>query len=122
MIERCRTLATVRIDVLEDDWQKSGFAFDLIFASLVLQHIEPEICHRTSQTSRQMAPDVYLLTRLDNDFGPNVLDLVARLGLFEAGDCIHVDHDPVTNQLRVLGRGSFDGSVSSPAVDTARSC
>jgi hypothetical protein len=53
-------------------------------------------------------PRLYLLTRLDNDFGSNVLDLVARLGLFEAGDCVNVDHDKATNQLRVLGRGSLD--------------
>jgi len=109
MIERCRSLATESVDVLEDDWQQvRASRFDLIFASLVLQHIEPDICSSYLADFAQMAPRVYLLTRLDNDFGPNVLDLVARLGLFEAGDCIHVDHDPVTNQLRVLGRGSFD--------------
>ncbi len=107
MIERCRSLATERVDVLEDDWQQVRTSrFDLIFASLVLQHIEPEICSSYLTDFAQMAPRVYLLTRLDNDFGPNVLDLVARAGVFEAGDCIHVDHDPVTNQLRALGRGS----------------
>jgi SAM-dependent methyltransferase len=109
MIDRCRTLATERIDVLEDNWLQARVSrFDLIFASLVLQHIEPAICGSYLADFARMAPRVYLLTRLDNDSGPNVLDLVARLGLFEAGDCIHVDHDPVSNQLRVLGRGSID--------------
>ena len=109
MIERCRSLATERVDVLADDWQQvRASRFDLIFASLVLQHIEPAICSSYLTDFAQMAPRVYLLTRLDNDFGPNVLDLVARVGQFEASECIHVDHDPVTNQLRVLGRGSFD--------------
>jgi SAM-dependent methyltransferase len=108
MIERCMSLATEHVDVLEDDWQHvRASRFDLIFASLVLQHIEPDICSAYLADFAQMAPRVYLLTRLNNDFGPNVLDLVGRPGLFESGDCIHVDHDPVTNQLRVLGRGSF---------------
>ena len=94
MIERCRSLATEHVDVLEDDWQHvRASRFDLIFASLVLQHIEPDICSAYLADFAQMVPRVYLLTRLNNDFGPN---------------CIHVDHDPVTNQLRVLGRGSFD--------------
>jgi hypothetical protein len=56
----------------------------------------------------RMSPAVYLLTRMNNDFGPNVLDLVARTGLFAAGECELVDHDPDTNQLRVLGHRPFD--------------
>lgn len=109
MIERCRALATERVDALEDEWQQvRASRFDLVFASLVLPHIEPAICSSYLTDFAQMTPCVYLLTRLDNDFGPNVLDLIARLGLFEAVDCIHVDHDPVSNQLRLLGRGSLD--------------
>ena len=34
-----------------------------------------------------MAPAVYLLTHADNDFGQNVLSLIAQTGMFEAGDC-----------------------------------
>jgi SAM-dependent methyltransferase len=109
MIERCRALATQPVDRLDDDWPRLRAArFDLIFASLVLQHIEPDVCRSYLTDFAHMAPRVYLLTRLDNDFGPNVLDLVARVNVFDAGDCTYVDHDPATNQLRVLRRGSFD--------------
>jgi len=111
MIERCRTLAGNSVNVLTSDWHSlREERFDLIFAALVLQHIEPQTVQSYLEDFARMAPAVYLLTRLDNDFGPNVLDLVARAGTFAAGECVLVDHDPGTNQLRVLGRSGFDAA------------
>ena len=109
MIERCRTVAGDAVEALSADWNDlRENRFDLIFAALVLQHIEPEACQLYLTHFLRMAPAVYLLTRADNDFGPNVLDLIARTGMFEAAECVQVDHDPDTNQLRVLGRSPFD--------------
>ena len=108
MIARCRALATHAVDRLEDDWSAvRAQRFDVVYASLVLQHIETDPCRGLLHDFARMAPVVYLLTRTDGDFGQNVLDLVAGCGAYETGDCIEVDHDPVTNQLRVLSRTSF---------------
>lgn len=42
MIARCRELAPVPADALSDDWPSlCEQRFDLVFASLVVQHIEP---------------------------------------------------------------------------------
>jgi len=109
MIERYRTMAGGGADVLSDDW--NGLRenrFDLIFAALVLQHIETEACRSYLMDFLRMAPAVYLLTRADNDFGENVFDIIAQTDMFEAGDCVEVDHDPDTSQLRVLGCSPFD--------------
>jgi hypothetical protein len=109
MIERCRTLATESIDLLSSDWSDvRSRRFDLIVAALVLQHIEPAACTAYLTDFARMAPRVYLLTRVRNDFGPNVLDLVAGTGLFEADECVQVDHDPRTHQLQILGRARFE--------------
>ena len=65
-----------------------------------------------------MAPVTYLLTRDTSDFdNVKVLDLVAESGVFDAGECTVVDHDPDTHQLRVLGRMPFDEArrASEPA-------
>jgi len=109
MIERCWSLAPVRADVLSDRWEdvRAGH-FDLVFAALVLQHIEPVQCRSYLEGFARMAPAVYLLTRAGSDFGGNVLDLIGETTLFDPGDCIEVDHDPATNQLRVLGRRTFE--------------
>lgn len=109
MIERCRTLAAEPIDLLSADWlEVRTHRFDLVFAALVLQHVEPVACLSYMRDFGQMASHVYLLTRLHNDFGPNVLDLVAESGAFEVEDCVEVDHDSETHQLRRLGRRSFN--------------
>jgi hypothetical protein len=47
-----------------------------------------------------MAPYVYLLTRTDSDFDTLVLESVSDTGLYDAGECVEVDHDPATHQLR----------------------
>jgi SAM-dependent methyltransferase len=109
MIERCWTLSPVRPDVLLDRWEDAkAQQFDLVFAALVLQHIEPAQCRSYLEDFARMAPSVYVLTRAASDFGGTVLDQIAGTELFETGDCIEVDHDPETNQLRVLGRRAFD--------------
>jgi SAM-dependent methyltransferase len=109
MVARCRALATEQVDRLADAWLSLRTErFDLIFASLVLQHVDPEACRGYLADFARMAPVVYLLTRTDSDFGVNVLDLVADSGAFDVGPCVHVDHNPDTHQLRVLGRATFD--------------
>jgi SAM-dependent methyltransferase len=112
MIEQCRALATERADALEDDWaavRRRGVdsGFDLIVAVLVLQHIEPAVCRAYLEDFARMSPAVYLLSRADSDFGTNVFAEVAATGYYDAGECVEVDHDPRTHQLRVLGRHSF---------------
>jgi SAM-dependent methyltransferase len=118
MIERCRTLAAEPADALVDDWTTLRTErFDLIVSVLVLQHIEPATCSDYLRDFARMAPAIYLLSRADNDFGSNVFATIASTGLFDVpGDSVEVEHDPVTNQLRVLGRRSF-GEICAP--DTA---
>jgi SAM-dependent methyltransferase len=109
MIERCRTLATRPVACLTSDWPTVlTRRFDLIVATLVLQHVETAACRAYLEDFARLAPVSYVLTRVRSDFGVNVLQLVADTGLFDAGDCVEVEHDPVTNQLRVLGREAFD--------------
>ena len=109
MIERCRALATEPVDLLLDDWHEvRSRRFDLIVAALVRQHIEPQMSRAYLADFARMAPETYLLTRTDDDFGTRVLDLVAETGLFTAGECVQVEHDSQTNQLRILGRKPFD--------------
>ena len=109
MIARCRALAAHRVDRLEADWSILRHEpFDVVYASLVLQHVEPDTCRAYLADFVRMTPLVYLLTRTDSDFGVNVLDLVADANAFDAGICVEVDHDPETHQLRVLGQRPFD--------------
>jgi SAM-dependent methyltransferase len=111
MIEQCRRLADEEVDLLSSDWDRiRTHRFDLIFASLVLQHIEPEPLRTFLDGFARMAPETYLLTRTRTDFNENLLDVVAGTGLFDAGECVEVDHDPITHQLRVLGRTPFDAA------------
>ena len=103
MIARCRTLATQPVDRLEDDWARlREERFDLIFVSLVLQHIENDACLSYLHDFARMAPLVDLCTRTDGDYGRNVLDLVAETGAYDCGPCTEVVHDPGSNQLRVV--------------------
>jgi SAM-dependent methyltransferase len=109
MIERCRTAASEPIDLLTSDWHcLKAMSFDLIVASLVLQHVEPSPVREFLDDFARMAPAVYLLTRIRTDFDENILDIVAQTGRYDADECVEVDHDPVTHQLRVLGRMPFD--------------
>jgi SAM-dependent methyltransferase len=108
MIGQCRTLATESVDLLTSDWEDvSRRRFDLVFASLVLQHIETDACLSYLRDFAHMAPAIYVLTRLQSDFGANVFGLVAETGLFEPMDSAEVEHDPETHELRQVGRRSF---------------
>lgn len=114
MIERCRTLSPVGVDVLSADWDAMrGQRFDLVFASLVLQHLETEAAQERLADFARMAPASYVITRRDGDFGADMLRLIAASGLVVEGDCVEVDHDPVTHQLRALGRGPLDETIAS---------
>src|SRR5262249_52127911 len=73
----------------------------------VLQHIEPDLCRAYLGDFARMAPTIYLLTRSRSDFDVNTCSLI-ELDLFEAGECVEVDHDSETHQLRVLRRGAVD--------------
>jgi SAM-dependent methyltransferase len=109
MIARCRTLATQPVDRLEDDWARlREERFDLIFVSLVLQHIENDACVSYLHDFARMAPLVDLCTRTDGDYGRNVLDLVAETGAYDCGPCIEVAHDPGANELRVVREVAFE--------------
>jgi SAM-dependent methyltransferase len=109
MIERCRTLGTQPVALLTSDWQEvSARTYDLIMATLVLQHVETSACLAYLHDFARLAPVTYVLTRVRSDFDANVLQLIADTGLFDAGECLEVDHDPATHQLRVLGREAFD--------------
>lgn len=109
MIARCRALATHAIDRLDDDWTRlREERFDLVFASLVLQHVETDLCRAYLRDFSRMAPAVYLLTRTDSDFGENVVELVAATNAYDAGPCIEVEHDPETHQLLVKGQSTLD--------------
>lgn len=109
MIQRCRELAPEQIDLLSSDWEEvSRRRFDLVFASLVLQHVDRDDCRRYLEDFARMAPATYVITRLQSDFGANVLGLVAESGLFEVRECAEVEHDSEKNELRQVGGRSFD--------------
>ena len=114
MIERCRTLGAAQVSRLSSDWMDvRARRYDLVFASLVLQHIDTDECRRYLADFAAMAPCVYLLTRTRTDFGAVMLDLVAESGLGALSDCRIVDHDAITHQLRVIGDRSFDSARKS---------
>ncbi|HUQ30466.1 MAG TPA: class I SAM-dependent methyltransferase [Pyrinomonadaceae bacterium] len=115
MIERCRALATDEVELLTAHWEEvTSRRFDLIFASLVLQHIEPEVYRSYLLDFARISPALYVLTRIEDDFGSNVLRAIAETGLFDAGVCVEVDHDPDIHQLRVLGRKSLTEAWRGP--------
>lgn len=116
MIEKCRTLAPMSVDLLTSDWDEvKRRRLDLIFTTLVLQHLEPETCRSLLVDFARMAPAVYLLTRASSDFDTSVLEMIKATALFDAGPCVEVEHDERTHQLRVLGTHSFDELVRSGA-------
>lgn len=109
MVERCRAACGGGYSLLTSDWDAiARQRYDLIVATLVLQHVDPAVCRARLEDFARIAPATYLLTRVMSDFGTNVLATVAETGLFDAGRCVEVDHDPATHQLRVLGERSFD--------------
>ena len=54
-------------------------------------------------------------TRADSDFGTNVLEEVSATGLYDVNDCVEVEHDSETHQLRALGRVPFDTARAADA-------
>jgi SAM-dependent methyltransferase len=108
MIERCRALATERVDLLTADWNEiSSRQFDLVFADLVLQHLETSVCREYLAAFAQAAPVTYVLTRLQSDFGANVPALIKESELFEVEACVEVEHYAVLHQLRQVGQRSI---------------
>ena len=115
MIARCRALGTEQVSRLSSDWvDVRTRRYDLVFASLVLQHIDTAECRRYLTDFAGIAPCVYLLTRTRTDFDAVMLDLVAESGLYHASACRIVDHDPATHQLRVIADRTFDAARESP--------
>jgi SAM-dependent methyltransferase len=115
MIDRCRALATDKVELLTASWEEVvALRFDLVFASLVLQHIEPDTYRSYLRDFAGLSPAIYLLTRVEDDFGSNVLRIVDETGLFDAGECVEVDHDADTHQLRVLGHRSLAQACEGP--------
>jgi SAM-dependent methyltransferase len=108
MIERCRAVTPVAIELTSDWSSLASRRFDLVFASLVLQHIEPNAGAAFLQDFAGMSDAIYVITRADSDFGTNVLDDIAALDLFDAPTWIEVEHDETTHQLRVIGTASMD--------------
>jgi SAM-dependent methyltransferase len=109
MIERCRAVSPVTVSLLSGDWSAvSAMRFDLVFASLVLQHIPTREIERYATGLAQMAPAIYMLSRGVTDEGDNVFDVLVRSGLFDLSPCVEVEHDPVTHGLKVIGPASID--------------
>jgi SAM-dependent methyltransferase len=114
MIERCCALAPERVDALHDQWADvRSRRYDLVFASLVLQHVDTEECRRYLADFAPMSAQLYLLTRTRSDFDVPMLELVAESGLYDPGACRIVDHDPQTHQLRVIGELAFEDALRS---------
>jgi len=114
MIARVRKLVPHGAVVLSSDWDAlRAMRFDLIFASLVLQHVPEDWCRRVVADFARMAPATYLLARGQGDFGFNALDLAVSSGDFDPGECRVVDHDSETHQLRVLGTVPFDTALAA---------
>jgi hypothetical protein len=114
MIDRCRRVSPVSVDLLSSDWDEvRGTRFGMVFASLVLQHVPEYVCRQALDGFAAMAPVTYLLARGQGDFGFSALELVARSQKFDTGACRIVDHDPVSHQLRVLGSVPFDAARSA---------
>ena len=79
MIERCRTVGTHPVACLTSDWPEVlTRRFDLIVATLVLQHIETAACRAYLEDFARLAPVSYVLTRVRSDFGAQ--RPAARLG------------------------------------------
>ena len=114
MIARCRMAASETVDLLSDDWEQiQTLRFDLIVTSLVLQHIEPAPLRTYLRDFAGISELTYLLTRTGTDFSENLFEVIAETGLFSPGECVQVDHDPITHQLRVVGHSTFEDARRS---------
>ena len=114
MVDRCRAQGEP-VNALVSDWSEVRTRrYDLVFACLVLQHLETDLCREMLVDFAAIAPYLYLLTRARSDFDVPVLDQVSEEGLFDARTCRIVDHDAVTHQLHVIGETSFEVARRSP--------
>ena len=90
MIERCRALGAEQVSRLSSDWADVRTRrYELVFASLVLQHIDTDECRRYLADFASMTPCVYLLTRTRTDFDAVVLDLVVESGFYRESNLPH---------------------------------
>jgi SAM-dependent methyltransferase len=102
MIQRVRAQPSQAGLTLEDDWAAVREQhFDLVFASLVFQHIEPAQLERYLDDIFRIAPRCYVLSRGRHDFGgPTAQYLRGRVAL---PDGVLVEHDLRTNGLIRVG-------------------
>jgi hypothetical protein len=109
MIARCQAACPASVDLLSSDWGEiSAMRFDMVFASLVLQHVPTSEIERFATGFARMAPVTYLISRGTTDGGDNTFEIVTRLGLFDFSMCTEVEHDPMTHRLRAVGPASLD--------------
>jgi SAM-dependent methyltransferase len=103
MVDHCRAaLPPDSTIALSADWQSvQSERFDLVFASLVIQHIEPAEARTYLESFAPMAPAVYLLTRGRNDFGGSNLELVDQ-ARWEIRQSVLVQHDERTQRLEQI--------------------
>jgi hypothetical protein len=111
MIARCREALPDTPVGLSDDWSALRQRhYDLVFASLVLQHIETAACVDFLSDFSRMAPRTYVLTRGCSDFDVRILDLIADSGLFDVEACALVEHDSGTHRLRQVAPLGFEAA------------
>ena len=111
MIERCRDAQPDTPVNLTADWDEIRLRrYDLVFASLVLQHIETAACVQFLADFSRISAHTYLLTRGNSDFDVSILDLIADSDLFEVEACAAVEHDPDTHRLRQVAPLAFEAA------------
>jgi cyclopropane fatty-acyl-phospholipid synthase-like methyltransferase len=104
MIDHCARAGTTEPTVvLRDDWPAlREERFDLVFASLVLQHIDPTEARSYLDDFARMTETVYLLTRGRQDFGGATGALIDR-HIWEIGAIAVVEHDQREHSLHRIG-------------------
>ena len=111
MIERCRETHPDTSVNLTANWEEiKQRQYDLVFASLVLQHIETSACVQFLADFSRISAHTYLLTRGNSDFDVSILDLIADANLFEIEACAAVEHDADTHRLRQVAPLAFDAA------------
>jgi SAM-dependent methyltransferase len=104
MVEHCARAGTAEPSVLlRADWAAlRAERFDLVFASLVLQHVEPNEVRSYLDDFARMTERVYLLTRGRHDFGGSTCALIDRR-VWEVDAVAIVRHDERVHQLERVG-------------------